>query len=211
MVADIKIAIVEDNAGICEELEQVIAESPGCTCTAVCRNLQTALRKIPVAAPDVVVMDINLPDGSGIEGVEKLKRALPATQFLMFTIYEDHEQISKSLEAGASGYLLKRTAPEDLIRAIHEIRSGGVPLTPEVARRVIAAFQRRQAPAATAGSEKLTQREEEILHLLSRGMLSKEIANQLSISIETVNSHLKHIYGKLHVRTRTEAVIKFMG
>lgn len=208
-MSTIQIAIVEDNAEICEELEQVIAEAQGCTCIAVCRNLQTALKKIPTLAPDVVVMDINLPDGSGIDGVERLKRLLPATQFLMFTIYEDSDQIAKSLEAGASGYLLKRTAPDDLIRAIREIKSGGVPFTPEVARRVIDLFQRK--PAKPALPEKLTQREEQILQLLSRGLLSKEIADQLSISVETVNSHLKHIYGKLHVRTRTEAVIKFMG
>lgn len=204
----ISIAIVEDNAGIGEELAQIIAEAPDCSCAIICRNLQTALKKIPPLAPDVVIMDINLPDGSGIEATEKLKRLLPATQFLMFTIYEDHDQIVKSLEAGASGYLLKRTAPEDLLRAIREIKTGGVPMTPEIARKVIQTFWRR--PAKTHPAETLTPREEEILTLLSQGMLSKEIARQLSISIETVNSHLKHIYGKLHVRTRTEAVIKFL-
>jgi DNA-binding NarL/FixJ family response regulator len=203
----ISIAIVEDNAGIGEELAQIIAEAPDCSCAIICRNIQTALKKIPPLAPDVVIMDINLPDGSGIEATEKLKRLLPSTQFLMFTIYEDHDQIIKSLEAGASGYLLKRTAPEDLLRAIREIKTGGVPMTPEVARKVIKTFQR---PAKANSAEMLTPREEEILTLLSQGMLSKEIARQLSISIETVNSHLKHIYGKLHVRTRTEAVIKFL-
>ncbi|HEX2851891.1 MAG TPA: response regulator transcription factor [Opitutaceae bacterium] len=203
----ITIAIVEDNAGIGEELAQIIAEAPDCSCVVICRNLQTALKKIPPLQPDVVIMDINLPDGSGIEGTDRLKRLLPATQFLMFTIYEDNEQIIKSLEAGASGYLLKRTAPEDLVRAIREIKTGGVPMTPEVARKVIQTFQR---PPRANSAESLTSREEEILQLLSRGMLSKEIARELSISIETVNSHLKHIYGKLHVRTRTEAVIKFL-
>lgn len=204
----ITIAIVEDNAGIGEELAQIIAEAPDCSCVVICRNLQTALKKIPPLQPDVVIMDINLPDGSGIEATERLKRLLPATQFLMFTIYEDHDQIIKSLEAGASGYLLKRTAPEDLLRAIRDIKTGGVPMTPEVARKVIQTFQRR--PTKSNSPETLTPREEEILQLLSQGMLSKEIARQLSISIETVNSHLKHIYGKLHVRTRTEAVIKFL-
>jgi len=205
----INIAIVEDNAGIGEELAQIIAETPDCSCAVICRNLQTALRKIPPLQPDVVIMDINLPDGSGIDATERLKRLLPATQFLMFTIYEDHDQIMKSLEAGASGYLLKRTAPEDLLRAIREIKTGGVPMTPEVARKVIHTFRR---PAVRANpKEALTRREEEILELLSQGMLSKEIAGRLSISVETVNSHLKHIYGKLHVRTRTEAVIKFLS
>lgn len=202
------LAIVEDNAGICDELVQIIEEARDCACVGVCRNLQTALRKIPTLAPDVVIMDINLPDGSGIDGAERLKRLLPATQILMFTIYEDGEQIVKALEAGASGYLLKRTAPEDLLRAIREIKAGGVPMTPEVARKVIQTFQRK--PAREPASERLTPREEDILQLLTQGMLSKEIAHQLSISVETVNSHLKHIYGKLHVRTRTEAVIKFL-
>lgn len=204
----ISIAIVEDNAGIGEELAQIVAEARDCTSVGIFRNLRTALQKIPPLNPDVVIMDINLPDGSGIDGAAQLKRVLPATQILMFTIYEDHEQIMRSLEAGASGYLLKRTAPEDLLRAIREIKNGGVPMTPEVARKVIQTFQRK--PAKPSAREPLTRREEEILELLSQGMLSKEIAQQLSISVETVNSHLKHIYGKLQVRTRTEAVIKFL-
>jgi DNA-binding NarL/FixJ family response regulator len=204
----ITIAIVEDNAGICEELEQIIAETSDCTCVGVCRNLQTALKKIPPLAPDVIVMDIHLPDGSGIDGVSRIKRLLPGAQILMFTIYDDNEQIFKALEAGASGYLLKRTAPEELLRAIREIKSGGVPMTPEIARKVIQSFQRKSLPANNA--ERLTPREEQILELLMKGLVSKEIARQLSISVETVNSHLKHIYGKLHVRTRTEAVIKYM-
>lgn len=203
----ITIAIVEDNAGICEELEQTIADAADCTCVGICRNLETALRKVPPLHPDVVVMDINLPDGSGIDGVGRLKRLIPSTQFLMFTIYDDTEQIIRSLEAGASGYLLKRTAAEGLLHAVREIKAGGVPMTPEVARKVIQSFRRKPA---LPPPETLTPREEEILQLLSEGMLSKEIAHQLTISIQTVNSHLKHIYGKLHVRTRTEAVIKFM-
>lgn len=202
------IAIVEDNAGICEELRQIIADAPDCTCAAVCRNLETAMRKIPPARPDVVIMDINLPDGSGITAVQKLKRLLPSAQILMFTIYDDSEQIFRSLEAGASGYLLKRTAPDELLRAVREIKAGGVPMTPEVARKVIQSFRRKPAMPAP---EALTAREEEILHLLAEGMLSKEIARRLEIGLETVNSHLKHIYGKLHVRTRTEAVIKFLA
>lgn len=204
----INVAIVEDNAGICEELEEILAEAGDCVCVGVCRNLQTALKKVPALAPDVVIMDINLPDGSGIDGVAQIKRALPAVQILMFTVYEDNEQIFKALEAGASGYLLKRTAPEELVRAIREIKNGGVPMTGEVARKVIQSFQRK--PLRSNATERLTPREEEILQLLTKGLVSKEIARDLSISVETVNSHLKHIYGKLHVRTRTEAVIKFL-
>jgi DNA-binding NarL/FixJ family response regulator len=201
----ITVAIVEDNAGICEELSQTIGEDPGCACVCVCRNIQTALRKIPPLAPDVVIMDIRLPDGSGIECTAQLKRLLPQTQIMMFTIYEDTEQIYKALEAGASGYLLKRTAAEGLLNAIREIKQGGVPMTGEVARKVVRSF-RRDGPMV----ERLTPREEEILQHLAKGFLSKEIALQLSISLETVNSHLKHIYNKLHVRSRTEAVIKYL-
>jgi DNA-binding NarL/FixJ family response regulator len=201
----ITVAIVEDDAGICEELSQTIAEDPGCACVCVCRNIQTALRKIPPLAPDVVIMDIRLPDGSGIDCTAQLKRRLPQTQIMMFTIYEDTEQIYKALEAGASGYLLKRTAAEGLLNAIRSIKQGGVPMTGEVARKVIRSF-RREYPTF----ERLTQREDEILQLLAKGFLSREIALQLSISLETVNSHLKHIYNKLHVRSRTEAVIKYL-
>jgi DNA-binding NarL/FixJ family response regulator len=201
----ITVAVVEDNAGICEELSQIIAEDSGCACVCVCRNLQTALRKILPLAPDVVIMDINLPDGSGIDCTAQLKRLLPQTQIMMFTIYEDSEQIYKALEAGASGYLLKRTAADALLGAIHEIKQGGVPMTGEVARKVIRSFRRESPPV-----ERLTPREEEILQLLAKGFLSREIALQLSISLETVNSHLKHIYDKLHVRSRTEAVIKYL-
>jgi DNA-binding NarL/FixJ family response regulator len=202
------VAIVEDNAGICEELEQILAENPEYTCVGVCRNLQTALRKLPLQAPEVVIMDIQLPDGSGIECTARLKRLLPGMQVLMFTIHEDSEQIFRALEAGASGYLLKRTAPEALLRAILEVKHGGAPMTGEVARKVIQSFHR--APTKIEEADRLTPRETEILELLAKGHASKEIAGELSIGVETVNSHLKHIYEKLHVRSRTEAVIKYL-
>jgi DNA-binding NarL/FixJ family response regulator len=201
----ITVAIVEDNAGICEEVQQILAEDPGCTCVCVCRNFQTALTEIPRCKPDVVIMDINLPDGSGIEATGKLKQLLPQTQIMIFTIYEESEEIFRALEAGASGYLLKDTAPDEMLRSIRDIHQGGVPMTGEIARKVIRFFHK--PPPRT---EALTAREEEILNLLSQGYVSKEISSQLSISTETVKSHLKHIYGKLHVRTRTEAVIKYL-
>lgn len=204
----ISVAIVEDNAGIAEELVQIISEEPGLSCVCVCRNLKTALQKIPAAAPDVIVMDIQLPDGSGIECTARLKRQLPTSQILMFTVYEDSEQIYKALEAGASGYILKRAAADGIVRAIREIKDGGVPMTGEVARKVIQTF--RKSPTAEDVKDKLTRREEEIMELLVMGCLSKEIADRLSIGLETVNSHLKHIYEKLHVRSRTEAVIKYL-
>ena len=200
------VAIVEDNAGIAAEMEQIISEDPSTTCLAVCRNLQTALRKIPPLNPDVIVMDIKLPDGSGIEGVAKLKRLLPRTQIMMFTVFADTEAIFKALEAGANGYLLKRATPETLIQAIREIQNGGVPMTGEIARKVMASFRKKAQPK----TDVLTAREEEILQLLAKGLISKEIARQLEISVDTVNTHLKHIYEKLHVRSRTEAVIRFL-
>jgi DNA-binding NarL/FixJ family response regulator len=202
------VGIVEDNAGICEELEQILAEDPGCMCVGVCRNMQTALRKLPPLAPEVVIMDIQLPDGSGIDCTARLKRLLPRTHILMFTIYEDAEQIFRALEAGASGYLLKRTAPVALLHAIHEVKHGGAPMTGEIARKVIQFF--RKEPPKGEKNDRLTPRETEILELLAKGHASKEIAQNLSIGLETVNSHLKHIYEKLHVRSRTEAVIKYL-
>jgi DNA-binding NarL/FixJ family response regulator len=201
----ISVAIVEDNAGICEELKQILAEDPGCVCVCVCRNLQTALREIPPLAPDVIIMDVRLPDGSGIDGTARLKRLLPRSEIMIYTVYEESDEIFRALEAGASGYLLKETAPEEILRSIHEIRHGGVPMNGEVARKVIQSFRRQPQRVET-----LTEREEEILRLLAQGHVTKEIAGQLSISAETVKSHLKHIYGKLHVRSRTEAVIKYM-
>lgn len=201
----VTVAIVEDNADICEELREILSEDPACRCVCVCRNIQTALREIPPHRPDVIIMDIRLPDGSGIDATAKLKRLLPTSEVMIFTVYEETEEIFRALEAGASGYLLKETAPEELLSAIKEIKSGGVPMAGEVARKVIQSFRR-----SPSRSEELTQREEEILRLLAQGCLTKEIADQLSISLQTVKSHLKHIYGKLHVRTRTEAVIRYL-
>jgi DNA-binding NarL/FixJ family response regulator len=201
----ISVAIVEDNAGIADELRQIIAEDAGCNFLGVCRNLQAALRDIPRWQPDVVIMDINLPDGSGIDATAKLKQLLPRTQIMMFTVYEESEEIFRALEAGASGYLLKETTPEGLLDGVREIARGGVPMTGEIARKVIQSFRK-----PVDRGESLTAREEEILQLLAQGFVSKEIADQLGISLETVKSHLKHIYGKLHVRSRTEAVIKYL-
>ncbi len=201
----ITVAITEDNLEICEELKQIISEDRGLQCVCVCRNLQTALRELPKHNPDVVIMDVRLPDGSGIDGTARLKRILPRSEFMIYTVYEESEEIFRALEAGASGYLLKETSPEEILRAIREIKHGGVPMNGEVARKVIQSFRRLPTQP-----EQLTAREEEILKLLAQGHLTKEIADQLSISLETVKSHLKHIYGKLHVRSRTEAVIKYL-
>jgi DNA-binding NarL/FixJ family response regulator len=201
------VAIVEDNAGICEELTLVIARAGDLSCVGVCRNAESALRRIPSLAPDVIVMDIHLPDGSGIDCTMRLKRVLPETQILMFTIYDDTEQIIKALEAGASGYLLKDTAPTEILASIRDIRSHGAPMSRDVARRLIESFhQRPLQPAA----ESLTPREEEIMRLLGKGLLYKEIGESLAIKLDTVGTHVKSIYRKLHVRSRTEAVMKYL-
>lgn len=204
----ITVAIVEDNAEICEGLEQVISSAPGFRCACCCRNSQTALRKIPEAKPDVVIMDIGLPDGSGIECTAQLKRLLPEVQIMMFTVYEDSEQIFRALAAGASGYMLKRVTPAELLHGLREMMNGGVPMTGEIARKVISSF--RQEPPPPANTARLTPREHAVLEKLAEGLSAKEIASSLAISAETVNVHLKHIYQKLHVRSRTEAVIAFL-
>jgi DNA-binding NarL/FixJ family response regulator len=208
----IRVAIVEDTAEICDELTHVINHAPDFAAVGTCRNVETALRKIPALNPDVVIMDIHLPDGCGIECTAKLKRMLPATQFMIFTVHDDTELIFKALQAGASGYLLKRTSPEMLLNALREVRQGGAPMTGEVARKVIESFRKPAEPTNVPfeNPEGLTPREEEVMELLAEGYPAKEIAQRLSISADTVNAHLKHIYRKLHVRSRIEAVIKYL-
>lgn len=204
-----RVAIVEDTADICEGLEHVIGHSPEFTVVCTCRNAETAMRKIPLSAPDVVVMDIQLPDGDGISCIAKLKQMMPETQFMIFTVHDDTELIFKALQVGASGYLLKRTPPDMLLNALREVKNGGAPMTGEVARKVIQSFHKKPAPNVDL-PEELTPREEEVMELLAEGYPAKEIAQRLSISADTVNAHLKHIYQKLHVHSRIEAVIKYL-
>jgi len=203
------VAIVEDNAAVSASLERIIADAGGCRCVGTSPNAGDALRSIPQYKPDVVIMDIELPDFSGIECTARLKRLLPDLQILILTVYKDNEQIFKALEAGASGYLLKRSTPEEIIRAIEDVKTGGAPMSAEIARKVVQSFHK---PAATPDVEmrSLTRRENEILILLAQGYASKEIADQLGISYDTVCDHLGNIYRKLHVRSRTEAVIKYL-
>lgn len=166
------------------------------------------MRVIPKLLPDVVLMDIHLPNMSGVECTARLRQLAPSLQILMLTVYEDSETIFKALKAGASGYLLKRTAPAQILEAIADVHRGGAPMTSEIARKVVQSF--RAPEPSPPGTEPLTRREEEILELLARGYASKEIAEALSISFDTVRTHLRHIYEKLHVRSRTEAVIKYL-
>ena len=166
------------------------------------------LSALPKAGPQVVLMDINLPDRSGIECAARIKELLPTTQVVMITVYDDSEKVFNSLRAGASGYILKRAKPERILQAIREVHAGGVPMSSEIARKVLSVFRE---PAHATEEQNLTRREQEILELLSQGCANKEIADKLSISIETVTWYLRQIYTKLHVRSRTQAALKFLG
>ena len=166
------------------------------------------MKEIPQAPPDVVLMDINLPGMNGVECVRQLKQLLPKVQVMMLTVYEDTENIFNALAAGASGYMLKRTPSKELLEAIQEVQRGGSPMTMHIARKVVQSFQRASpSPSAT---ENLSEREQQVLDLLSQGLMYKEIADKLGISYETVHTYIRRIYEKLHVQTRTEAVAKFM-
>ena len=205
----INVAIVEDDAGIRRGLEWLLKSSPDFSCVAACKNTEEALRQLPKIAPQVILMDINLPDRSGIECAADIKELLPAAQVVMITVYDDDEKVFNALRAGASGYILKRTPPKQILQAIREVHAGGVPMSGEIARKVLGVFRE---PAPTPAEEQnLSPREQEVLELLSKGCSNKEIAGKLSLSIETVTWHLKHIYSKLHVRSRTQAALKFLS
>jgi DNA-binding NarL/FixJ family response regulator len=204
----ISVAIVEDSPSVRTSLERIVSSSRRCRCVSVSPDGAHALRVIPKKKPDVVLMDIGLPDVSGIECTSSLTRLLPDLQVLVLSIHRDNERIFEALEAGASGYLLKRASPDEIVRAIEEVHAGGVPMSAEIARMVVRSF--RRAPTAKAGTTALTKREAEILDLLAQGHASKEIADRLGISYETVSEHLGNIYKKLHVHSRTEAVVKYL-
>ena len=202
-----KIAIVEDNRTIRESLAEFVQSNPEFRCVCTCATAEEALKAVPKHQPDIVLMDIQLPNLSGIECCAQLKQLLPAVQIIMVTVYEDTDRIFKALRAGACGYLLKRCAPEDLVSAIHEVRQGGVPMSREIARKVIASFQ--EPVAAAVEMEELSPREREILELLAEGFPNKEIASRVGVADGTVRWHLRHVYHKLHVRSRTAAALKF--
>lgn len=202
-----KIAIVEDNKVIRESLTEFVHADPECRCVCACATAEEALKVFPKHEPEIVLMDIQLPNMSGIDCIAQLKQILPSVQIIMVTVYEDTERIFKALRMGACGYLLKRCAPEELISAIREVRQGGAPMSREIARKVIASFQ-EPATAATE-VEDLTAREREILELLASGFPNKEIADRVGLTDGTVRWHLRHVYNKLHVRSRTEAALKF--
>lgn len=205
----ISVAIVEDNHDIRSAMELLINGSEGYACIGAFNNAENALEKIPQLLPNVVLMDFNLPGMNGIECIARLKAEFPDMQFMMLTVYEDDDKIFMALEAGASGYILKKTSPGDLLDAIRELHDGGSPMSSQIARRVVAYFQKQAKP--NPALEALTSREKEILDQLSKGFLYKEIAGNLFISIETVRRHVHNIYEKLHVRSRTDAVNKYFN
>ena len=205
----IEVGIVEDNKTLREGFETLLNRTPGFKCVCACATVAEALKKIPRAAPNVVLMDIQLPDATGVECTAKIKEMMPKLQIIIVTVYEDSDRIFQALRAGACGYLLKRTRPEKIIAAIQEAHEGGVPMTPEIARKVIGQF--RQQAATASEVEDLTDREREVLAMVMRGHGNKEIADQLGVTVAAVKWHLQHIYEKLHVHSRTEAALKFKG
>ena len=208
MSKPIRVALVEDNAKLRRQLESLIANATGFECAGAFPDAESALKGLPEIAPDVVLMDIQLPKMSGVECVARLKDVLPEAKVVILTAYDDSDHIFQALQNGASGYLLKRTPPDELLRSIADVQNGGAPMNSHIARLVVQSFHRR-GPSARQ-TENLTPREEEVLRLVSQGFINKEIADQLGVGIETVRQHLKNCYAKLHVRTRTEAAMKFL-
>jgi len=202
-----KVAIVEDSRVIRESLAEFVQSDAECTCVCACATAEEALKLIPKHEPEIVLMDVQLPNMSGIECTAQLKQIMPELQIIMVTVYEDPDRIYKALRAGACGYLLKRCSPEELIAAVREVRQGGAPMSREIARKVIASF--REPLTAAAEVEELSPREREILELLAAGFPNKQIADRLGLTDGTVRWHLRHVYNKLHVRSRTEAALKF--
>jgi len=202
----IKVAVVEDSDDIRDALRIVINGSEGYECVHVYPDAEQALADLPLQEIDVVLMDINLPGMNGIDCIRQLKGTMPHTQFMICTVYDDNDVIFSALESGATGYLLKRTAPARILEAIKELYHGGSPISGEIARRIVSSIHNRKKSSENVAD--LTERENEILQLLAKGYLYKEIAARLFISLETVKSHIHNIYDKLHVQTRVEALNK---
>jgi RNA polymerase sigma factor (sigma-70 family) len=203
----ITVSIVEDSEKLRGTLARVLNRAEGFKCVSQYPSAEDALKDLPTTKPEVVLMDINLPGINGVECVRQLKKIAPEILIIMLTVYEDTENIFDALAAGASGYLLKRTTGPELLDAIREVQRGGSPMTTHIARKVVQSFQK--APPAQA-AENLSEREQQVLDLLSKGLMYKEIADKLQISYETVHTYIRRIYEKLSVRTRTEAVAKFL-
>jgi DNA-binding NarL/FixJ family response regulator len=210
---EISVCIVDDNSDLRNALEEIVEMSEGYRCVGTIGTAEEAISQIPILKPDVVLMDINLGGTqSGIDCVKALKQQIPSTNFMMCTVYEEDEKIFEALRAGASGYILKKTAPARLLESIRELYQGGAPMSSQIARKVVAAFQHKAGGTTGYGElDELSNREKEILEQLSKGLMYKEIAAELFISPETVRKHVYHIYEKLHVTNRIEAVNKYFG
>jgi len=208
-IPPITIALVEDDQKTRKSLAELLGGESRVRCLGAFPNGEDAVREIPLLKPEVALVDINLPGMSGIECVERLKKLLPKLQLLMLTKYEESDLIFSSLRAGASGYLLKKMVTVELVSAIEQVYAGGSPMTMQIARKVVEHFNQVKSPPV--GLEKLTPREHEVLALLAKGFLYKEISDQLGISLHTFRTHQRAIYEKLHVHSRTEATVKYFG
>lgn len=204
----VPVSIVEDDAAVRQLLVEWIELAGGFRCLSQHANAEAALAQLPARNPDIVLMDINLPDRTGIECVRRLKPVMPDTQFVMLTVYEDSNHVFDALSAGATGYLLKQTPCSQLIKALKQVCDGGSPMSGYIARKVVQFFQQDRLTAP--GMESLSARERQVLELLARGYLFKEITESLGIGLSTVNAHVRHIYEKLHVHSRTQAVVRFL-
>ena len=204
----LRVSIVEDDAPAREILARWLAQAEGFHFVSEFGNAEDCLEKLPRQKPNVVLMDIKLPGMNGVECVRQLKKLLPEVQIMMLTVYEDTENIFNALSAGANGYMLKRTPSKELLEAITEVHRGGSPMTMHIARKVVQSLQ--QTAGTAQPTENLSEREQQVLDLLSQGLMYKEIAEKLGISYETVHTYIRRIYEKLQVRTRTEAVAKFL-
>jgi DNA-binding NarL/FixJ family response regulator len=205
----ISVSIVEDDAGVRSSLAKLIDGSPGYRCLSQHPTAESALQELPRNSPNVILMDINLPGLSGVDCVRRLKPILQTTQIIMLTVYQNTEHIFNALAAGATGYMLKQTPPAELLTAIRDVHAGGSPMSSHIARKIVQSFQQ---PLRVAGdTDNLSPRESEVLDLLAKGYLYKEIADKMGLSYATIHTHIRHIYEKLHVRSRTEAVARHLG
>jgi DNA-binding NarL/FixJ family response regulator len=204
----ISVSIVDDEKRLCESIATFLNGSPGFRCISMYGSAEAALQHLPADRPEVVLMDINMAGLNGIECVRRLKALAPQLQVVMLTVYDDDEQIFKALAAGATGYLLKRHDPQELLQAIRDVQAGGSPMSNSIARKVVASFQ----TARQVGQKQhlLSAREQAVLDCLADGLAYKQIGDQLGISINTIRTHLRHVYEKLHVQSRTEAVAKYL-
>lgn len=205
----ITVTMVDDDAGVRESIASYINAAPDLRCISAYGAAREALQKIPADKPDVVLMDINMPEMNGIECTRRLTAAMPSVNILMLTVFEDSEKIFEALAAGAGGYLLKRSPPAKLLDAIREVHEGGSPMSAPIARKVVRSFQR--AAEAGAKAEGLSPREEQVLDCLAKGYVYKQISEELGISIDTIRTYIRRIYDKLHVHSRTEAVAKYLS